>query len=218
MKIVAISDVHTRWKDLVIPNCDVLISAGDFSFRGEPWVVKNFHEWLNKQPATHIISIMGNHELGVEKDFGMSKQLALQACPRVHFIEEGEVIIDGVKFYGSAITPFFCDWAYNRLRGPDITRHWDMIPRDTNVLVSHGPPYGILDIVPYSNGVPKERAGCHDLLAAVKEIKPDLHIFGHIHHSHGQHHEDGTSFYNVSICDEMYCPTNPVTVIDYEKG
>lgn len=217
MKLVAISDTHTRWSNLIIPECDVLISAGDYSFQGQPWIVKHFHAWLNEQSAKHIISVQGNHEVGVEKDFAMSKQLALQACPRVHFLEEGEVIIDGVKFYGSAITPFFHDWAYNRMRGEEIRRHWDMIPRDTNVLITHGPPHGILDIVNYPNGTPKERVGCHDLKERINELNIDIHVFGHIHSSHGQHHEGGTSFYNASICDEMYCPTNPVTVIDYIK-
>lgn len=216
MKIVAISDVHCRWKNLIIPECDVLISTGDYSFQGQPDVVLHFHEWLGQQNAHHIISVQGNHEVWVEKNFGAAKAIAEGACPGVYFMQEGPIEIGGVKFWCASVTPWFHDWAWNVRRGPDIKRHWDLIPEDTNVLLTHGPPYGILDIVPYADGTPKERAGCHDLKDRIAIVKPDIHIFGHIHHSHGQHHEDGTSYYNASICDEQYAPTNPVTVIDYE--
>jgi Icc-related predicted phosphoesterase len=212
MKIVMISDTHAKWKKLVIPECDVLISAGDYSFRGERHLVKNFHEWLNKQPAKHIISVQGNHEVEVERDFQNAKQLALSVCPRVHFIDEGEVVIDGVKFYGSAITPWFHDWAWNRWRGPDIKKHWDRIPDDVQVLITHGPPAGFLDIVYYADGMtPKERVGCMDLADRIKELKQlKLHVFGHIHGSTGETNFNGVTYINASICDEMYMPTNHV--------
>jgi len=60
MKIVMISDVHEQWHDLTIPECDLLISAGDYSYRGLKPVVIAFHEWLSKQPAKHIISVSKN--------------------------------------------------------------------------------------------------------------------------------------------------------------
>lgn len=217
MRLVAISDVHNRWQKLVIPECDVLISAGDYSFHGEPHVVKLYHEWLNQQPAARIISGNGNHEEWVEKNFEEAKSIALTACPRVDFIEEGGVTIEDVNFWYSAITPWFNDWAYNRRPGPDIDKHWQLIPEDTDVLITHGPPYGVLDVVYYSNGVPKERVGCWNLKERIKQVKPDIHIFGHIHGSHGEVHEEGVSYYNVAICDEMYSPSNPVTSIVYTK-
>lgn len=217
-KIVAISDVHNRWQSLKIPTCDILISTGDYSFHGEFMIVHKFHEWLNTQPAKHIISVQGNHETWVQDNFEEAKQIATKACPRVHFMEEGLVEIDGIKIWCSAWTPYFHNWAYNAVRGEEIKKHWDMIPDDTDILAVHGPPYGILDIVwDVSLTYPKERVGCHDLLEAVKRIKPDLFFCGHIHGSAGEHHEDGTSFYNTSVCDEIYCPTNPVTVVEYEK-
>ncbi len=216
-KIVAISDVHNRFHNLVIPECDLLLSAGDYSFHGEIAVVKSFHEWLNEQPAKHIISGQGNHEVAVEKDFARAEQVAKLACPRVHFVEEEEVIIDGIKIWCSPITPNFFGWAWNRARGEEIKSHWDKIPVDTNILMTHGPPYRILDTTNYVDGTIKERVGCQDLLDAVKRIKPRLHVFGHIHTGHGMHEEDGTTFYNVSICDDHYAPTNPVTIINYEQ-
>lgn len=215
MRIVAISDVHERWKDLVIPSCDLLISAGDYSFRGKPDVVLGYHEWLDQQEAGHIISVQGNHEEWVEKNFEAAKAIAQGACPAIHFIEEGLVEIEGLKIWCSAMSPWFHDWAYNRHRGPEIKAHWDKIPEGVNILVTHGPPHGILDVVFNVDGTPKQRVGCYDLMDAVKRVKPEIHIFGHIHGSHGEVHEGGTSFYNVAICDEMYSPSNPVTKIDY---
>jgi len=215
LKIVAISDTHAKWKNLVIPPCDILISAGDYSFTGEKHLVKNFHEWLNKQDAGHIISVQGNHETWVEKNFNEAKELALSVCPAVYFMDEGLVEIEGLKIWCSAITPEFFHWAWNRNRGEDIKRHWDLIPEGTNILVTHGPAYGILDSVLYANSDFKEHVGCVDLADAIKRIKPDVHICGHIHSAHGQVHIDGTSYYNASICDEIYYPSYPITEIDF---
>jgi Icc-related predicted phosphoesterase len=217
VKLVAISDVHTKWKNLVIPECDILISAGDYSFRGEKRTIKEYHEWLNKQDAGYIVSVQGNHELWVEKNFEEAKAIAEKACPGVHFIgDHGTVDVEGIKIHGSAITPWFHSWAWNVHRGPDIAAEWAKIPDDTNILVTHGPVHGILDVVPYANGTPKERVGCHDLFDRVMKLeKLKVHICGHIHHSHGFKEFNGKHFYNVAICDEMYMPINPITIIEY---
>src|SRR5271170_4285418 len=97
MKICAISDVHCKWNKVTIPECDLLISAGDYSFLGERHIVRDFHKWLHKQPAKEIISVQGNHEKWVEKNFQLAKQAAEEACPGVHFIDEGLVEIDGLR-------------------------------------------------------------------------------------------------------------------------
>lgn len=213
MRLVAISDVHGKWKKLKIPTCDILISAGDYSFKGEPHMVKDFHAWLEVQDAGHIISVQGNHELWVEKNFQEAKELAESVCPAVHFIDEGLVEIEGLKIWCSAITPWFHDWAWNRHRGPEIKSHWDRIPDDTNIIVTHGPAYGILDLVVAANGDPQRNVGCVQLGKRIKEIKPDIHICGHIHSGHGEFEQDGIRYFNASICDEMYYPSYPITEI-----
>lgn len=209
MKIVAISDTHKQWNKLIIPECDILISAGDYSYRGEPEVVERFHAWLNTQPAKHIVSVQGNHELWVEKHFEEAKQIALKVCPRVHFIDEGLAEVEGLKVYGSAVTPFFCNWAWNR-HSYEIQEHWDKIPAGIDILVTHGPPYGIRDLVEYR----MEHVGCPKLMIKIQEVKPKIHIFGHIHQGFGTQHFNDTTFYNAAICNESYKPVNPVTVID----
>ena len=234
MKLAIISDIHCKWNKVQIPECDVLISCGDYSFQGEKHVVEDFHKWLNKQEAGYIISVQGNHETWVEKNFAQAKEIAEKACPGVHFIDEGAVEIEGVKFYGSAITPFFCNWAWNRARSeaeqvqyqprtgrmsiiPLIKPHWDKIPDDTQILITHGPPHGILDKVYEYDGVTvREQVGCKllmDRIHALKQIK--MHCFGHIHGSSGEQSFMGVKYINASICDEQYQPTNPVRIFEF---
>jgi len=216
LKIIAISDVHEQWYNIKIPECDILISAGDYSYKGKPEVVMNFHRWLNEQEAGHIISVNGNHELFVEKNFQLCKEIAQKECPGVHFMDEGLIEIEGFKIYCSAITPWFHDWAWNVLRGDPIKRHWDRIPDDTDVLVTHGPPYGILDTVYHFDGItPRQLVGCEELYKRVWELpKLKCHIFGHIHGSYGHKEINGVKFYNASICDEAYSPSNEPWVIE----
>lgn len=216
MKIVCISDCHGKWSKLVIPECDLLISAGDYSFRGEYHMVRDYHKWLNKQPAKHVISVQGNHEKLVEADFNGCKAMALEACPRVHFIDEGLVEIEGQRIWCSAITPYFCNWSWNRYPGEDIQKHWDRIP-SVDVIITHGPCYGILDSLMQFNGQKCEyesvNLGCPQLLSKVLEIKPKLHVSGHIHPGYGVLTQDGIIFVNAAICDDDYKPTNAPIVI-----
>lgn len=234
MKLAIISDVHDKFQKLVIPECDVLISAGDYSFQGEKHIVERFHKWLSQQEAGYIISVQGNHETWVEKNFEQAKEIAEKACPGVYFIDEGEVVIDGVKFYGSAITPFFCNWAWNRARTGEVNAsydrrtgrqfsvqpikpHWDKIPDDTQVLITHGPPYDILDkVYDWDKTTVRDVVGCKDLWNRILQLKQlKLHCFGHIHGSSGEYYFNGVKYINASICDEQYQPTNPVRIYEF---
>ena len=117
-----------------------------------------------------------------------------------HYLDDSGCEIEGIRFWGSPITPEFCNWAF--MREPrDIGRHWDAIPDDTDVLITHGPPHGILDQCPDS-------VGCEQLLEAVKRVGPKVHAFGHIHEGHGILEKDGTTFVNASIMDGRYRPVN----------
>lgn len=212
IKVVAISDTHGKWNKIKIPPCDILISTGDYSFRGEEHMVKDFHKWMNKQPAKHVISVQGNHETGVERNFSYSKELAEKACPGVYFIDEGLVEIEGLRIYCSAITPFFHNWAWNRYPGEEIQKNWDRIPENIDILATHGPAYGILDGVPeynsLTNKVGLRHCGCPQLLKKIQEIKPKFHLFGHIHEAFGTHSESGITYINSSICDGQYKANN----------
>lgn len=236
-KIVAISDTHNRHDKLIIPECDFLIHSGDWSGRGELWEIEEFAKWLNSQTqARHIVLIPGNHEKVFEQFMPDSLKWFTDHCGRAHLLIDQAVTIEGIKFYGSPVQPFFFNWAWNRARGDfaklensghgrlklaqPIVPHWKAIPDDVNVLITHGPPYGILDQTTYMDGtVRPDHLGCADLMTRILDLKElDLHIFGHIHAPGGtQHHQDGVSFFNASICNEQYNPINPITVIDYIK-
>lgn len=233
MKLVVISDTHNRHKDLVIPKCDILIHCGDWTSMGYKHEVEAFAKWLNKQPAESIVLIPGNHELQFEKDFPHSRKWLTDHCERAILLVDEAANINGVKIWGSPATPWFCDWAWNRssnnltgyhMHGKSfyprpIKPHWDMIPLDTNILITHGPPYEILDQTTYANGDPKPGyLGCEELANRIKELKDlDLHFFGHIHAPGGQQiHKDGVSYYNAAICDETYFPSNSITIVEYE--
>lgn len=213
-----------------IPKGDVLIHAGDLTFRGQlSEIVKNLN-WLikHKENFSQIIVIPGNHDLTFESDFFRYKEEFETAG--ITLLNDSGVCIDGINFWGSPITPFFNNWAFNRSRGEDIKNHWDLIPDTTDVIISHGPPLGILDTVLhgtniigygeyyepiYSKG--KENVGCSDLLAAVTRIKPSLHVFGHIHEGYGTMTKNETLFVNASIMNEKYKPINKPVVVDLNK-
>lgn len=218
MKIVAISDTHNRHNKLTIPECDLLIHAGDWSFRGKKSEVENFAHWLNKQTqCKEIVVIPGNHELFFEKGLPDSLIWFTENCPRAKLLIDSGCEIDGVKIWGSPVQPWFHDWAWNR-SSFEIQKHWEKIPK-CNIVITHGPVYGILDQARYADGsIRTEHLGCPYLYKKIKEIKPDIHICGHIHGGHGEKHIDGTSYYNVSICDEQYYPSNPITIIEYIDG
>lgn len=230
-KIIILSDTHNRHNKLTIPECDFLFHCGDWTSMGHKHEVEDFAKWLDKQPAKHVVLIPGNHELQFEKDFPNSRKWITDHCPKAHLLVDESVTLEGIKIHGSPVQPFFCDWAWNRASGkkgysinfkdyypPDIKPHWDMIPNDTNILLTHGPPFGILDKTTYANGDPKpDNLGCELLMNRIKELKDlDLHFFGHIHSPGGtQVHMDGVSFYNAAICDECYYPGNPITEVEY---
>lgn len=211
MKIVVISDVHGKWNRLQIPECDILVSCGDYSFKGEEHMVRDFHKWLDKQDANYLISIQGNHELWVEKNFNLAKSTALEVCPRVKFVATDSFELLGKKWYCSAVTPWFHNWAWNKFRGEEIANHWKYIPDDTEIMVTHGPVAGILDFIPSQNlGV-----GCLDLKDRIAQLpKLSHHFCGHIHEGYGHHTVNGVQYYNTSICDENYKPVNPITIVE----
>jgi len=117
------------------------------------------------------------------------------------------VTVAGIKFYGSPWQPWFYDWAFNLKRRTEIRAKWDLIPLDTEVLITHGPPYGILDRT--TRG---ERVGCEELLEAIKQIRPRLHVFGHIHEAYGIRSNDDISYINGSNCDVRFRLVNPPIV------
>lgn len=120
--------------------------------------------------------------------------------------------LEGIKFYGSPWQPWFFDWAFNLQRGAEIRAKWDLIPLDTDVLITHGPAFGILDKT--TRGA---RVGCEELLKVIEQVKPQLHVFGHIHEAYGIYSNDNLSFVNASNCDVQFNLVNPPIVQIFDR-
>lgn len=220
-RIVAISDTHLTHEkhNLEIPDGDILIHAGDATFKGRPHEIYQFAKWFGALPHKHKIFVSGNHDFLFQDNRDRATNI-LFGIDSVYFpelnhngvvyLQDSEVTLEGLRIYGSPWQPWFYDWAFNLQRGPEIKAKWDMIPQGVDIVVTHGPPAGYGDIVPGG-----ERVGCADLLDALNRVKPKAHICGHIHLSAGTYTTDtGIKVVNASICDEAYNPTNKPIVFD----
>jgi Icc-related predicted phosphoesterase len=201
MKATLISDTHNQHEALKLRGGDLLIHAGDVSGRGSEPEVMKFLEWFSKQNYTYKIFIAGNHDFFFERS---PKSLIDEIIPKeIIYLNDSGVEIEGIKIWGSPVQPWFFNWAFNRQRGDDIKRHWDLVPSGTGILITHGPPYGIMD------GTARgEKVGCEELLTVVEKIRPKIHVFGHIHEGYGKTQWNGTDFYNASVLDLNYNMVN----------
>ncbi|MBA2328767.1 MAG: metallophosphatase domain-containing protein [Flavisolibacter sp.] len=207
MKFVAISDTHCRQRVLKLPKADAIIHAGDISYKGKEVEVIDFFDWFSSLPYTNKICIAGNHDFFFEKE---KQEIIKKRIPgNVIYLQDSGVEIEGIKIWGSPVTPWFFNWAFNRKRGLQLLNHWKLIPPDTDVLITHGPPYGILD-----NIINETNAGCVDLLKTVQQLKPKVHVFGHIHESYGQVKRNGVHYINASLLNESYELVNKPILFD----
>lgn len=211
MRIVATADLHGDLPE--IPECDVLIVAGDvapdFQTTGkqQDWIENNFGPWLEDAPAEHILGIAGNHDFALELDFGFASGL-----PWHYMLDEG-IEIDHVSFWGSPWVPNLSRWAFHLL-DHEIDEAYAQVPENTNIVITHGPPAFLCDFtVPKFGSVHAGFPGTNDML---DRVHPDLLICGHIHEGYGFAHREsaGTTIMNVAHMTENYEPINPPTVIE----
>ena len=185
----------------------MLIHAGDVSKRGHKSEIQDFLVWFSIQPQLYKIFIAGNHDFFFEET---SEAEINKIIPEnIIYLNDSGITIEGIKIWGSPVQPRFFDWAFNRDRGEDILKHWNLIPDDTDILITHGPPYGILDLT--NRGL---RVGCEELRKKVDLIRPKYHIFGHIHESNGIENKENTIFINASVLDLRYRPVFNPTVFE----
>jgi len=208
-RIVLISDTHNRHGELVVPDGDILIHAGDFSLTGYRPEIESFNTWLGTLPHRHKIVVAGNHDRGLEENPGSYEPLISNAV----YLLDSSVICDGYKIYGAPWTLPCGNWAF-MMKQTEIAAKWDLIPPDTDVLVTHGPPMGYGDLLYSSN-----RTGDWALLTAIEKVRPALHVCGHIHEDYGIRNIGGhTITVNAAICDLEYKATHEPIVIDFPAG
>lgn len=211
--ITFITDTHTKHKHITgdLPGGDFLIHCGDITNRGFMTEIKNFLDWFDGVKGyEHKIFIAGNHDFGFQDNPKECAKL-LENYPNITYLQDTSVIIDGIKIYGTPWQPRFYDWAFNVDRGWDIAQKWEKIPQDTDILITHGPLHGILDLT-YAG----QRVGCEDLYKKVMEVKPKIHCFGHIHFDYGMKEIDGTTFINACCLGEDYLYQNDPITLEFE--
>lgn len=209
LNLVLISDTHGLHDQLQLPPGDAILHAGDVSSRGTEKEIIAFLEWFGNLDYQHKIFIAGNHDFFFEKK--SKETIAGIIPPSVTYLNDLGTTIEGIKIWGSPITPWFFDWAFNRQRGVEIKKHWDLIPSDTDILITHGPVHGILDQT--TTGV---AAGCEELLKRINETDIQLHLSGHIHEGYGERIVNGVRYINASVLDIRYRQVNAPVILNFK--
>lgn len=204
MKAVCFSDTHMTPIPFTLPEADFGIFAGDCCMPGKEAELRSFVKWFSEQPVKHKIFVAGNHDWFTERQ--PEKTQGAMTAFGIHYLCNSGIELDGINIYGTPIQPFFCNWAWNVILPQDRAAHYANIPDGLDILVTHCPPFGILDWVPrnFMGQTVLENCGCHQLLKAVKRASPRFHVFGHIHCARGTDKAFGTTFINAAICNEEY--------------
>lgn len=219
MRVVLISDTHCRLHKIKVPDGDLLIHAGDLTFKGDLQEISKELQYLGDLAKNYqkTILVPGNHDRLFETDMSLCKELCENVG--VTLLHDSGIQINNLNIYGSAWQPAFCNWAFNLTRGQALKQKWAQIPDNTNVLITHGPPMGILDSVPRYNHqkgeMDIELVGCLDLYNRIQELQDlKLNVFGHIHEGYGQLKQGNITFVNASINTPDYKPINQPIVIN----
>ena len=232
LKLVCISDTHNWTQGLFLPPGDILIHAGDFTKYGLPSEIQAFNTFLESHPYKYKLIIAGNHDFtfdisnyfsilhrrqlknkDISKHKGVDPKEACKLLTDAIYLEDSLVEINGFKFYGSPWSPEKSTSAFKLAEGDKIMEKWKAIPEGIDVLITHTPPFGILDKT--KAGV---NAGCKALLKEVKErIRPKVHIFGHIHDGYGIYKEAGITFVNACSWNFKEKKSNEPFIIDLQK-
>ena len=211
MKICLISDTHGKHKKLNLPDADMIIHCGDSTTRGLDHEVRNFMKWYSElEQYKYKIIIAGNHDWLFERNISLAKTYIPD---NIYYLEDSEVVIDGIKFYGSPVQKPFLNWAFNRPEAM-LANHWIAIPEDTDVLITHSPPYGIGDYVSNRFSIETHQGSPSLYMEVVKRIRPKIHCFGHIHEGYGVKEIDDIKFINASNMDADYQLINDPIIVE----
>jgi len=208
MKIVCTSDLHGNLPP--IPECDILLIAGDICPNTHttlqiPWLNTAFRHWLEQIPAKHVVGVAGNHDLIFER----TPHLIPQGL-RWTYLQHGLIEIEGLKIFGMPwIRPI---WGAFQRDEKTLEGKYAQIPDNVDIVISHGPPFGIGDLVPAKILNETESVGENCGSPALRErlfkIKPKLVVFGHIHEGYGVYEREGIKFVNASLMNRIFVPNN----------
>jgi Icc-related predicted phosphoesterase len=206
-RLVFISDTHNQHDAIQLPDGDIIIHAGDFSYYGKPKEVIAFGNWYGSlKQYKHRVLVPGNHDFLLQE----KTTTALGYLPNIEVLIDRKITLMDLAIYGSPWQPIFCDWAFNV---DEVARYekFKFIPNDLDILVTHTPAYGILDLTD-SN----EEVGCQVLRDQIVEKAPKIHVFGHIHEAYGINQTSSLLSINAATCNFKYKPVNKPIVVDYD--
>ncbi len=206
-KIVCISDTH-RQCPMDLPKGDILIHAGDFDIRDE-FELNHTINWFIAVDFKTIVFIGGNHDIYLEQLFKVG--IMPKMPNNVHYLMNNSIVVNNIKIWGSPFSPQFGNWAFmGHLE--ELNKIWQTIPEDTDIVITHCPPFGIND---QARGISQ---GCPSLRNKIKEIKPKLHCHAHIHEGYGVYQDEHTTYINASLMDEFYNMINKPVEIEYDEN
>lgn len=224
LRFVVISDTHARiGTDFSLPEGDILIHCGDFSMKGSTEELRAFISSLSHWQFRHKIVIAGNHDYTFDPHFcstshshslhyneGIKRELA-RYCT---YLEDSGVELYGYRLWGTPWVPKHTKTAFSLPEGsPDLRAKRDLIPSNTDILITHGPVYGFNDLT-----ADNKSAGCLLLLEALQRVRPLIHLCGHIHEGHGVAETRYCPSVNASICAKKYQPVHKAYVFDLPRS
>jgi 3',5'-cyclic AMP phosphodiesterase CpdA len=227
MIITLISDSHNKHNEITqdLPGGEILIHAGDLSSLGSKLEIESFVKWFDSiDNYTHKVFIAGNHDWGFQMATQQANEI-VNSYKTIDYLQDeqltlyydgpnGEFLKDNIRIWGSPWQPEFYDWAFNLPRnGEELKAKWDEIPMNTDILITHGPPFGRLDMVKTGG----KSLGCELLAERVQVVKPKIHVFGHIHGGYGHSFNGDTHFFNASVLNDNYNYANKPITIDWDQ-
>lgn len=190
LDIVCISDTHSLHRECEVPSGDILIHAGDFTmFSNSAAAILDFNDWIGELPHTIKLVVPGNHEFFLASDLSRRNLI-----PNAQLLINESVEAMGLKVWGSPITTLF-GGAFGISAETEHSKVYAKIPRDVDIIVTHGPPYEVLDCAPGETA----HYGCRSLMKAIQDRKPKIHVFGHNHSGHGTFATEDTLFINAAL-------------------
>lgn len=218
VRLVFISDTHGKHESLAVPDGDVLCHTGDFTHGGTEAEARAFLDWFGALPHAAKIFIAGNHD---RFEDAVDDELLNTWLPGgVSYLRDGGVIASGLTFWGVPWIPLsarFIGMSFLKDPGADMAERWALVPPETNIILAHSPPYGILDrsLARSSRG---QRGGCRDMAERLDVVSARVVAFGHIHDSYGSVDDGRRLYLNTSIVDKLLRPRRAARVVDWHSA
>jgi len=207
MKFVAISDTHGKHRQLNLPKGDAIIHSGDFCHYGSDDDMNDFLTWYKDLEFEVKILIGGNHDFFAAR---YNKEFIERLPEEIIYLNDSGASIKGIKIWGSPVQPDLIGWAFGKERGAEMKPHWDLIPKDIEILITHTPPFGILDKPRSGTSI-----GCEELSKRLEELDLKFHVFGHVHASYGEEQRGKTKYINASNINSSKGLVNQPIVFEF---